>query len=429
MKSIPAFRDLLDEHSPDYEAYEQLYKHLHANPELSCQEYQTAAAIAQKLRDLSPDLEVIEGIAGTGLIAIFRNGPGRTVMLRADMDALPVKEVTGLDYASQKKMKDASGHMQPVMHACGHDMHVTALLAAIYTLLSSRARWSGTLIFVFQPAEEAATGAMDMVEDGLYGKHGCPIPDVVLGQHVSWHKAGTVTTRPGPLMAGYDSMVIRVFGRGGHGSMPNTTIDPVVLASHIVVRLQTIVSREVPPGELAVVTVGSLHAGGNTDNIIGDEAVLRVSTRTLNSQARKLVVDAIERIVRAECQAARSPREPVFELPKSVPPTTNDATVTKTLSRSFDAHFGENNYFPLNQTIPGSEDFSTLATAIDRPYCFWFFGGHDPIDWDKRKEEGRLASVPVNHSPLFAPAIRPTLKTGTEALVVAALAMLSDVSV
>ncbi|SPO06273.1 related to metal-dependent amidase/aminoacylase/carboxypeptidase [Cephalotrichum gorgonifer] len=413
---------VLENHGPDYDKYTALYKHFHANPELSWLENETAAKVVDTLKTFSPDFEFQTGIGGTGLFAVLRNGPGKTIMLRADMDALPVEEDTGLDYASTKKMKDDKGELRPVMHACGHDMHVTALLAAAETLVSSRPLWSGIIVFLFQQAEEKMAGAKAMIADGLFTKYACPIPDVVLGQHVLWGKAGTVYGNSGPVMTAADGMKIKVFGRGGHGSQPHRTVDPVVLAAHIILRLQTIVSREVPPGELAVVTVGALNVG-NAANIITHEAVLQVSTRSVNPKWRGVIHDAIRRIVKAECEASNSPKEAEIEVMFATDTVDNDEALQAALSESFAQHF-KDAWNPKAEIVTASEDFNELANAVGKPYCFWFFGGHDPAEDEALSAEGGLENIATNHSPFFAPVIQPTLKTGTEALVVAALTFL-----
>ncbi|KAH6689755.1 hippurate hydrolase [Plectosphaerella plurivora] len=413
---------ILTEYAPDYNVYEELYKHLHANAELSWQEQHTAAKVAQTLRSLSPDLEVKTDIGGHGLIAILRNSPGATILLRADMDGLPVKELTGLDYACHRTMADADGNIQPVMHACGHDMHMAALLAAADVLLHSRHEWSGTLVFLFQPAEEKGAGAKAMVDAGLFTTLGCPVPDVILGQHVYPTKAGTVTSRSGPVMAGTDGLLVKVYGRGGHGSSPHLAIDPVVLASHIVVRLQTIVSRETPPDDVAVVTVGALTAG-SAENIISDEATLRINTRSYKPERGAAILESIKRIVRAECTASGCTREPSITPTVSTLPIDNDAETTAKVGQAFQQHFGDA-WEPNMKPSPASEDFNQLAIAVQRPYCFWFFGGHDPEEYDRRKKEGTLADLPFNHSPFFAPTLSLSLRTGTEAMVVAALSYL-----
>jgi amidohydrolase len=311
-----------------------------------------------------------------------------------------------------------------VSQACGHDFHIVSLLAAIETLLSCRDSWSGTLIFLFQPAEERGKGAGVMVADGLYDpkKHGCPIPDVVLGQHVFPMPAGIVATKPGMIMSAADSFKITVFGSGGHGSMPHCCIDPVVIASHIVVRLQTIVSREVPPNEMAVLTVGELQAG-QAENIISDEAVLKLNIRSVSVPVRETILAAVKRIVKAECLAGNCPKEPLIEPISSFPLTVNDETVNSVVAKTFDEVFGENHFKNLPSVL-GSEDFGILGSAVERPYCFWFFGGHDAEWYEKMKAEGKQDQIPINHSPYFAPVIQPTLRTGCDAIVVAALAFL-----
>ncbi|KAL2847524.1 metal-dependent amidase/aminoacylase/carboxypeptidase [Aspergillus pseudoustus] len=401
--------------SLDLTPYEALYKHFHTNPELSLQEKATSEKCAAQLAALGPD-ELHTHIGGYGLAGVFRNGPGKTILLRADMDALPVKELTGLPYASSATMRDADGAEKPVMHACGHDMHMTCLLAAAEILVKTRDAWSGTLIILFQPNEERGAGAQAMVDDGLYDK--IPIPDYVLGQHVMRLRAGAIGSRSGTIMAACDSMKVTVFGRGGHGSLPHFTVDPALLAAHIVVRLQGIVSREVDPSDLAVVTVGSLQAG-QAENIIADRAEIGLDFRTVKLETREKVITAIKRIVEAECAASGSPKPPVFTPTRRFPPTNNDAGVAAVLAGSFADHFGDA-FDPDTARTNVSEDFPTLATAINVPSCFWFLGGIDPVLWDK----GQTEEIPGNHSALFAPVIQPTLKAGVDALCVAALTFL-----
>ncbi|KAJ9616798.1 hypothetical protein H2200_000517 [Cladophialophora chaetospira] len=415
------FDSVIKEYRPDLRPYEELYKHCHANGELSTQEKETAALITERLKKLSSDLDVRTSIGGHGQIAILKNGSGPTILLRADIDALPVQEKTGLDYASKKTMLDTDGLTKPVMHACGHDFHITSLLGAAETLIAARSKWSGTIIFLFQPAEERGCGASAMVDDGLYAKdkHACPIPDVVLGQHVFPLKAGQTATRAGSIMSAADSFKITIYGSGGHGSMPHKTIDPVVIASHIVVRLQTIVSREVPPDETAVVTVGALQAG-STENVIADEAVIKINIRSVSTEWRKRILDSVKRIIKAECLAGRSPKDALIEPTSSFPLTVNDEKVVGKINKSFSAYFGDA-HDPDAKNVLGSEDFSLLASSIDRPYCFWFFGGHDVEYYDGMVKKGEEHSIPVNHSPFFAPALQPTLTVGVDAMVVAAL--------
>ena len=419
------FSSIISQHLPNLKDYEELYKHFHRNPEISTLENETSARIADEVKKLNDQqgspIEIKTNIGQTGLIGIHRNGDGPTILLRADIDGLPVAEKTGLEYASKKRMMDT--HLdnveKPTMHACGHDFHITCMLVAIETLLKCQDSWSGTLIYLFQPAEERGAGARMMLDDGLYTKHGCPEPDVCLGQHVFPFKAGHVYTKSGPTMSAADNFRITIYGKGGHGSMPHSCIDPVVIASHVVVRLQTLVSREVPPDETAVVTVGSLKAG-DTVNVIADEAVIQVNIRSTDEHWRKVLLDGLKRIVNAECQAGRSPKEAKFETLNQFPLTENDDEVSKKVQEGFEAYFGER-HDPTMKAVLGSEDFSWLARDIGKPYMFWFFGGWDPEDHDKRVKEGTTHDIPVNHSPFFAPVIQPTLETGAEALVLSAL--------
>jgi amidohydrolase len=397
---------------------EDFYRDLHAHPELSHQETRTAAKVADRLR--AAQCEVHAGVGGTGVVAIVRNGEGPAVLLRADMDALPVREATGLPYASRVTAIGPEGTEVPVMHACGHDVHVTCLLGAVELLAGATADWQGTLVAVFQPAEEVGDGARGMVEDGLARLVG-PV-DVAMGQHVLAFPAGQVATRRGPVLAAADSMRITVYGRGAHGSMPQASIDPVVLAAMIVVRLQTVISRETDPGEPAVLTVGSVQAGTRS-NVIPDHATILLNVRTYNDGTRSAILDAIERIVTAECTASRSPRPPELELFDRFPITDNDPEVTERVAAAFAGHFGDDaGPLPL-QTA--SEDFSDLPRALGVPYSYWGIGGADRSLYEQARATGRLSEdVPVNHSAHFAPVLQPTLDTGTAALTVAALAWL-----
>jgi amidohydrolase len=398
---------------------EDFYRRLHQHPELSHQEHHTAAEVAERLGSFG--YRVHEGIGGTGVVAVLHNGDGPTVLLRADMDALPVREQTGLPYASTVTARDADGVEVPVMHACGHDVHVTCLLGGCALLADARHDWQGTVVALFQPAEELGDGARRMVEDGLADLVGHV--DVAFGQHVLPMPSGVVGTRPGPTLSAADSLRITVHGRGAHGSMPQAAVDPVVLAAMIVVRLQTVIAREVAPTDPAVLTVGSIQ-GGTKSNVIGDHAVLQLNIRCYNDQTRAAILDAIQRIVIAECQASRSPREPEIELFDRFPPTENDPTATARVRTAFDAFFGERSQDLPLQTA--SEDFSDIPYALSAAYTYWGIGGVDPATYDRAAEAGRVSQdIPVNHSPAFAPAIQPTLDTGTQAMVVAALAWLA----
>ena len=399
---------------------EDFYRDLHAHPELSGQETRTAGRVAERLR--RDGLEVTENIGGTGLIGVLRNGDGPTVLLRADMDALPVREDTGLDYSSSVTTTDADGDSVPVMHACGHDVHVVCLLGAAALFSATRDAWNGTVVALFQPAEEAAVGATSMVDGGLAEL--LPPVDVALAQHVLPAPAGRLGTRRGAVLSAADSMRITVYGRGSHGSMPQAAVDPVVLAAMIVIRLQTIVSREVAPTETAVVTVGSVRAGSKS-NVISDRAMLELNIRTYSDAVRAAVLAAIERIVVAECDASGSPRRPDFELFDSFPLTENDDATTDRVAAAFADHFGDAVVEMAPQSA--SEDFSDIPVALGVPYTYWGLGGIDADLYESAVAKGTVGSdIPVNHAANFAPVIQPTLDTGTAALVVAGMAWLGE---
>jgi amidohydrolase len=397
---------------------EDFYRDLHANPELSHQERRTAGKVAARLREAG--CEVHEEVGGTGVVGVLSNGDGPTVLMRADMDALPVREATGLPYASSATATDADGAEVPVMHACGHDVHVACLLGAVSLLAADLDAWSGSVVAVFQPAEEVADGAKGMLDDGLADLVGKP--EVALCQHVLPMPSGTVGTRVGPTLSAADSMRITVHGRGAHGSMPQASVDPVVLAAMVVVRLQTVISREVQPGEPAVLTVGSVQAGTKS-NVIPDHAVVALNVRSYHDETRAAILAAIRRIVTAECDASGSPQPPEFELFDRFPLTDNHRDATERVAAAFSRQFGEEaQELPL-QTA--SEDFSDIPVALGIPYTYWGIGGVDPDTYEKARAAGRVSQdIPVNHSATFAPVVQPTLDTGTSALVVAALAWL-----
>jgi amidohydrolase len=397
---------------------EDFYKDLHQNPELSHQEHRTAANVTRSMSSWGFQTET--GIGGTGVAAVLRNGAGPTVLLRADMDALPLQERTGADYASSATADGPDGDRVPVMHACGHDIHVACLLGASRLFAEHQDLWRGMLVALFQPAEETGDGARGMLADGLLER--IPPPDVALAQHVLPGVAGHVATRHGPVLSSADSIRITVHGRGGHGSMPQNTIDPVVLAAMIVVRLQAIISRETPPTEPAVLTVGSLHAG-TTSNVIPDQAVLELNLRTYTDATRQRILAAIRRTVQAECAASGSPEEPEFEIFGSFPLTVNDDATTARVAQAFSSYFGERAGSLELQTA--SEDFSDVPRAANIPYTYWRVGGTDPQAYRAAVQAGRVQEdIPANHSPMFLPVLQPTLRTGTEALVAAALAWL-----
>jgi amidohydrolase len=415
-----ALQDIVDKYRPDLEHYQTIYRKLHSEPELSGQEEQTSAAVANHLQRLG--YEVQTHIGGYGVAAVLKNGSGPTVLLRADMDALPLEEKTDLSYASRKTTKNKDGIKVSVMHACGHDTHVASLLGAAELLSSAKSQWTGTLVLIFQPAEEELSGAQAMLDDGLYDK--VPKPSIVLAHHVMRMKTGTVSIRAGRLLTATDAFDVRIFGRGGHGSAPQTCIDPIVIGASIVTRLQSIVSREVTPGELAVVTCGSIQAG-HAPNIIPDQLDLKLSVRSYDAKVHARVVAAVKRIVEAECAAAGVPEDlkPAMTRTFTAPATINDDQAVEALRGTFGSYFGEN----LVETEPSaaSEDFSLLATAAGAPYVMWTFGGVDAKIWDEAVQKEAVNELPSNHSPFFAPVVEPTLATAVDAMAVGALTFLT----
>ncbi|KAF1913777.1 hypothetical protein BDU57DRAFT_531638 [Ampelomyces quisqualis] len=419
---MPSISELISTHRPDLASYEELYKWFHANPELSFQEQITAAAIVQHLETFKV-YEICAPIGGHGVAAVLKNGPGKTLLLRADIDALPVTERTGLSYASTKKTKDLEGVEKGVMHACGHDMHITALLGAAETLANAQDAWSGTLILVFQPAEERAGGAQAMVDDGLYDK--VPVPDVVVGAHVMPERAGVIGTKRGLIASSADSFQLKITGRQAHASTPHRGIDPIVQAASTVTRLQTIVAREVDPLDFAVVTVSAFHAG-DAENIIPEEAHLKLNIRTAHPETREHVLKSVRVIIDAEAAASSNPHTPELTQTTRFPFLFNDDDVTCVLERSFSEYFqpGKNSYQPDIARLQGSEDFGILATAVGKPSCFFLYGGVDPEVYDRAEREGKMKELPGNHSPFFAPVVQPTLRCGVDGYVVAGLTFL-----
>ena len=396
-----------------------LYEDLHTHPELSFVEIRTMGVLADRLEALG--YEVTREVGRTGVVAILANGDGPTVLLRADVDALPVQEATGLPYASTVRAPGPDGEEVPVAHACGHDMHAAWMIGVATLLARHRDVWAGRVMIVLQPAEELGAGADAMVDDGLFKRFGTP--DVGLGQHVGPAPAGWVLHRAGPIMAGADALKVTLHGQGGHGSAPETTVDPVVLAASTVLKLQTVVSRTVAATDVAVVTVGTMHAG-TKENIIPDRAELGLSIRTFDPAVREKVLAAVERIVHGEAHTAGAPRDPEIETTASFPALTNDVGTTATVAAAFLAHFGPERTLeaPL---VPASEDFGRFAARGGFPSTFWFVGGADADAWGKAFAAGRLAEdVPSNHSPYYAPVQEPTLSTGIEAMITAALCWL-----
>ncbi|SPF37886.1 Peptidase M20D, amidohydrolase [Candidatus Sulfotelmatobacter kueseliae] len=389
---------------PVYPDAHALYLDLHQNPELSAHETQTAAKLAARLR--SSGYDVTEHVGGTGVVAILKNGPGPTIMLRTELDALPVEEKTGLPYSSKVRTKDDAGHDVPVMHACGHDLHMAALLGTAEIMAHSKDTWHGTLMLIGQPAEETIGGAEGMVRDGLFTRFAKP--DVAVALHVGNElPAGMVAITPGTYNTNADSVRIVIYGKGGHGAKPNTTIDPVVIAARTILALQTIVSREVNPGEMAVVTVGYVQAG-TKNNIIPDQAEMGLTVRTFKQDVRKQVLAAITRITKAEAEAAGAPREPLTDRYEGTDSVYNNPALAERLRIPLEAALGKNNVVTAEPITP-SEDFSVFV-AQGVPGFYFSLGGADPEKFAQAKATGTM--LPSNHSPLFAPAADPALRTG-----------------
>jgi amidohydrolase len=390
-----------------YDSVHSLYLDLHKNPELSGHEVQTAAKIAGRIRSLG--YEVTEHVGGTGVVGILKNGAGPVVMLRAELDALPVEEKTGLPYASTVHAADDAGHDVPVMHACGHDLHMAALVATAAIMAQSRNTWHGTLMLIGQPAEETISGAKHMVDDGLFKRF--TKPDFAVALHVgNEFPAGQAAVAFGPRQANADSLRVTILGRGGHGAAPETTIDPVVIAARTVLSLQTIVSREVKPGEAAVVTVGYVQAG-TKNNIISDQAELGLTVRTYKPEIRKQVLAAITRIVNAEALAAGATQMPRIENFETTDAVYNEPKLAERLRNVLSSALGAD-HVKTEQPKMTSEDFSYF-TAQGVPSFFFTLGGADPQAHAAAQSSGKL--LPSNHSPLFAPDVDPALRTGITA--------------
>lgn len=398
---------------------EAIYKDFHSHPELSMQETRTAGVAAAFIKQWG--YEVHEQVGVTGVVGLLVNGQGPTVMLRADMDALPMAEKTGLPYASQTKGETAEGLTVDVSHMCGHDMHVTWLMGVAQVMAQHREQWRGTLMLVFQPGEEVGKGARAMIDDNLFERF--PKPDIILGQHVMVGEAGTVGYRAGPILAAGDSMHIKLYGKGAHGSMPQNSIDPVVMAAATVMRLQTIVSREISPLENAVLTIGALQAG-TKENIIPDDAVIKLNMRTYDEGVRQRMLESVHRICCAECQASNSDHPPEFTAIDSYPVTENDTVATARLAEAFHDYFADR----AHETAPvsASEDFSLFGREWGVPYVFWLVGSTEKMVWKNAVDSGNINQVPSNHSSKFTPQLHPTLQTGLETMLVAALAWLDN---
>lgn len=390
-----------------YPAAHALYSELHQNPELSGHETQTAARLTTRLRGLG--YNVTEHVGGTGLVAILKNGTGPTVMLRTELDALPVEEKTGLPYASKVHAKDDSGQFVFVGHMCGHDLHMAALMGTAAIMAGQRNLWHGTLMLIGQPAEEPGDGAKKMIDDGLLTRF--PKPDVGVALHVlNLYPAGKIAVVSGFETSNEDDLRITLYGKGGHGSYPNTTVDPVVMASKLVLSLQTIVSRETKPGTVAVMTVGYVHAG-TANNVIPDQAVLGLTVRSYDPEVRKQLLASIERIAKAEADSAGAPRAPNIEHLTADAAVYNEPRLAERLRGVLESALGQDNVVTGEQIMP-SDDYSEFIAQGIPSFYFWL-GGADPQKFAEAKASGQ--SLPSNHSPYFAPDIDPALHTAIAA--------------
>lgn len=416
---VTAFADdtLRKDIAADYNAnLESLFTHFHQNPELSFLESKTATRLANEIKAFGYD--VTEGVGGTGIVAVLKNGAGPTVMIRADMDGLPVKEDSGLSYASTALQTDRDGVEKPVMHACGHDVHITSLVGAARQMAARKDQWSGTLVLIGQPAEELISGARAMLEDGLYTRF--PKPDYALGFHVSaGMPSGRVEVAQGIAMSSSDSVDIIVKGVGAHGASPHKGIDPVLVASQIVVSLQSVVSRSIAPLEPGVITVGSIH-GGNKHNIISDEVKMQLTVRSDSPKIRKQLLDGIDRVVEGVAISLDVPEELMPEVIRSktqtTPPTINDRATAERVISVFEEKLPKGTLFSQPRQGMGAEDFSYFITPETGVKGVYFWVGGTP--------EKDVENAPSHHSPFFKVEPEPSITLGTEATVLAALDLL-----
>lgn len=388
-----------------YPSLEALYKHLHAHPELSLEEKETAARIADELK--AAKCEVMTGVGGHGVVGLMKNGSGPVIMLRADMDGLPIAEVTKLPYASQVRTKDRRGADVGVMHACGHDVNMTSLVGTARLMNDLREHWQGTIVFVSQPAEEVGAGARMMIADGLF--HRFPRPEKCFALHCDARfPHGHINYRSGQMQANVDSVDIVVLGKGGHGAAPQVTIDPVVIAARIVIDLQTIVSRELDPLDAAVVTVGSIH-GGSKHNIIPNEVRLQLTVRTTNDKSRRHVLEAIQRIANAAAAGARAPEPKVIvDEDQFTPALVNDPELTSATMALLREVIGADHVHERPMSL-GGEDFSRYVLA-GVPGCYYFLGSAPPEKVEAAKNGG--LPLALTHTDSYYPIPEPTIKTG-----------------
>lgn len=422
--SFENWRRIFEESFPSLDKYASVYKDLHQHPELPCQESRTATVVADHLESLG--YQVQKNIGGYGVVGILANGEGKTILLRSELDALPIEEETGLPYASKIEQVDFDGYTKRVMHACGHDMHMASLLGAADLLQKVKNTWSGALICLFQPNEERMLGAQAMIDDGLFDK--IPLPDIVLGQHAAPTRAGTIGTRRGRVLGFLDSLAVRVYGKGTHSSTPELGIDPILMASTIISRLQMVVAREVDFTQPCAVTCGYLHSGTDA-SIIPEFADFTVDVRSFNKDVQRAAVKAVKRIIEGECQSANSPKSPRISTSASCPPIDNDKDSTAMVTEALRAFYGDEapvKVVEMDLDIT-ADDFVLLGHPPGKkpiPYVYWNFGVTPREEYDQAAEDDTLRDLPFNHNPKFAAEIEPSLRAGIEGLAIASLAFL-----
>ncbi len=405
----------------DYPYIHKLYTYLHSHPELSFHEQKTAARLAKELREIG--FEVTEGVGGYGLVALMKNGKGPTVMIRTDMDALPVKEKTGLSYASTQYQQEKNGHTVPIMHACGHDIHMSLFIGTARRMAAMKERWSGTLMMIAQAAEERGAGARLMLEDGLFERFVRPDYNLALHVHPEL-PSGTVSVQSGYSFANVDSVDISIYGQNGHGAVPQSAKDPIVLAAHIVIALQTIVSREVSPQEAAVVTIGTIQGGMKRENI-PEQVDLQLTVRTYTEETRKKVLTSIKRIAENQARSFGMPEDKLPEVhieQKYIPAVYNDPALSQRIREHFEKRLGREQVKDIQPSMVG-EDFTLYGRVEPRiPSLMFRLGATDPAAYKQAKQQ--KTSLPSLHSSYFAPPPEATIKTGIEAMTEAALLLL-----
>jgi amidohydrolase len=416
-QSVDAYIDKI------YPELDALYKHLHQNPEISSQEKETSARIAMELRKLG--YEVTEGIGGYGVVGVMKNGPGPVLLIRSDMDALPMEEKTGLPYASTKKTIGNDGKETYVAHSCGHDIHMSVFVGTAKLMAEYKNSWKGTLLMVGQPAEETGMGAWKMMNDGLYERF--PHPDYAIALHDDpFLPAGMIGYKSGALMAGVDMMNVTVYGEGAHGAAPHKGIDPVVLSAQMVLAYQTIVSRRIAPTDPAVVTVGSIH-GGTVHNIIPDEVIMQLTLRSYSPEVREEMISSVKRISENLARAAGLPdtKMPTYWIREPhTPALINDAQLTEQMVRVFKNNIGEDKVVEVKAQMIG-EDFSRFGMQERKiPISMFYLGANDPEFLKEAEEKG--LEIPGLHSPYFAPVPEPTIKTGIKAMSLFAMDLLKS---